>query len=131
MAKPPAPRAALLQNLEIRDVVHPLSGRRGQMLILDQHRLVISHQDDGAIDLVVLRGDVALQEFRFPPDVADALVEWAAGPSRAVDEDAPDASLQFCTACFNGRCDSCKGHDVCQCTHNAAHATSGRGPRPQ
>jgi len=120
-------RAGILAAVEIRPAKNA-DGRDGSLLQLgDVVRLIIAHERDGAASVAVVdAGGRVLHEWYFPPSVMDAISEWAAGPTR-LEGDEPDA-LQYCSACFNGRCGDCKGADVCQCDHAGRNALAEDGP---
>lgn len=124
-------RVGILAAVDIRPIRNA-DGRSGSLLQLgDVARLVAVHNPDGSAELAVVdaNGNVK-HEWHFKPEVADALIEWAAGPTR-LESDAGDGSLQFCSACFNGRCGDCKGADACQCDHTASNALAADGPKPE
>jgi len=124
-------RVGLLQLVEVREVT-AVDGRRGMLLQLgDMARLVIVHKDDGGADLTALApSGESLHHWEFNPATMENLVTWACGPARLTDDEPAD-SLQFCSACFNGRCGDCKGSDTCECDHKGRNALAKDGPEPR
>lgn len=116
-------RAALLTNLEIREV-KAADGTPGRLVVFgDGNGFIIAHGDDGsAVVQLVARGQPWGGEYQFPSHVMDEIAHVVAGPARW-EEDASDEPLKYCSACLHGRCNDCKGEDVCQCDHVARVVT--------